>query len=70
MQSSLHQIWDSSLEYPFYPTIISVSLISLKYPLMFVKDRSAKNIFLIGIPASLATAFGSIYMICAVGVYV
>ncbi|TQS37942.1 hypothetical protein Golomagni_01563 [Golovinomyces magnicellulatus] len=33
-------------------------------------DRSAVNIPLIGIPASLAAAFGFVYIFCAVGVYV
>ncbi|KAH8194670.1 hypothetical protein TruAng_011166 [Truncatella angustata] len=33
-------------------------------------DRSLINVPFIGIPASLALAFGTVYMFCAVGVYV
>ncbi|KAK0842606.1 hypothetical protein LTS02_016415 [Friedmanniomyces endolithicus] len=33
-------------------------------------DNTLKNLPLYGIPASLAFAFGAVYMICAVGVYV
>ncbi|KAL8683388.1 MAG: hypothetical protein Q9186_000650 [Xanthomendoza sp. 1 TL-2023] len=33
------------------------------------QDRSFKNLPLLGVPASLAFAFGAVYMICAVGVY-
>ncbi|OAL67437.1 DNA repair protein Rad1 [Trichophyton rubrum] len=37
---------------------------------IFALNRSALNIALLGVPASLAFGFGSVFMICAVGVYV
>lgn len=33
-------------------------------------DRSLVNVSLIGIPAGIVIGLGSVYMICAVGVYV
>lgn len=33
-------------------------------------DLSVKNLPVLAVPASLAFAFGAVYMICAVGVYV
>ncbi|KAJ5037214.1 uncharacterized protein L3040_007393 [Drepanopeziza brunnea f. sp. 'multigermtubi'] len=78
MESSLHKVWESAAGNPFAPTIdkenhftVGFSLLSLGLLLCgyFGLNRSVLNIPLVGIPASLAIAFGAVYMICAVGVY-
>ncbi|KAH6664070.1 hypothetical protein B0J14DRAFT_661657 [Halenospora varia] len=79
MESSLHQVWESASGNPFSPTIgkgshflVGFSLLTIGLLLsgLFGLNRSVVNIGVIGIPASLAIAFGAVYMICAVGVYV
>ncbi|KAG4422471.1 hypothetical protein DL98DRAFT_429301 [Cadophora sp. DSE1049] len=79
MESSLHQVWESAAGNPFVPTIgkdsqflVGFTLLSLGLLLTgyFGLNRSVLNIPLVGIPASLSIAFGAVYMICAVGVYV
>ncbi|KAH8597619.1 hypothetical protein B0O99DRAFT_508080 [Bisporella sp. PMI_857] len=79
MDSSLHQVWESAIGNPFEPTIgknsqFSVGLLLLIAGVLlsglFGLNRSLVSIPLIGVPASLALAFGAVYMICAVGVYV
>ncbi|KAL3425054.1 DNA repair protein [Phlyctema vagabunda] len=79
MESSLHQVWESAVGNPFTPTIgkdnqffVGFSLLALGILLtgLFGLNRSFINIGLIGVPASAAIAFGAVYMICAVGVYV
>ncbi|KAE8448499.1 hypothetical protein EG329_009380 [Mollisiaceae sp. DMI_Dod_QoI] len=79
MESSLHQVWESASGNPFEPTIgkgnqffVGFTLLTAGLLLsgLFGLNRSLINIPLIGIPASLTIAFGAVYMICAVGVYV
>jgi len=79
MESSLHQVWESAVGNPFVPTVGKGSQFFLGFTLLtiglllsglFGLNRSIINIPVIGIPASLAIAFGAVYMICAVGVYV
>ncbi|KAI0998590.1 hypothetical protein K3495_g9607 [Podosphaera aphanis] len=79
MESSLHQVWQNAVGNPFTPTIgkdsqffVGFFLLVVGFLLtgLFSLNRSTLNIFLIGVPASLALAYGSVYMICAVGVYV
>ncbi|KAH8679786.1 hypothetical protein BGZ60DRAFT_369681 [Tricladium varicosporioides] len=79
MESTLHQVWESASGNPFTPTIgkgshflVGFSLLTIGLLLsgLFGLNRSVVNIGAIGIPASLAIAFGAVYMICAVGVYV
>ncbi|KAI9047487.1 hypothetical protein LZ554_008206 [Drepanopeziza brunnea f. sp. 'monogermtubi'] len=74
MESSLHKVWESAAGNPFVPTIdkenqftVGFSLLSLGLLLSgyFGLNRSFLNIPLVGIPASLAIAFGAVYMICA-----
>ncbi|KAE9368466.1 hypothetical protein N431DRAFT_470170 [Stipitochalara longipes BDJ] len=79
MESSLHQVWESAVGNPFVPTVGKGSQFFLGFTLLtiglllsglFGLNRSIINIGALGIPASLAIAFGAVYMICAVGVYV
>ncbi|PMD21009.1 hypothetical protein NA56DRAFT_704253 [Hyaloscypha hepaticicola] len=79
MESSLHQVWESAVGDAFVPTVGKGSQFLLGFTLLtvglllsglFGLNRSIINIGAIGLPASLAIAFGAIYMICAVGVYV
>lgn len=79
MESSLHQVWESAVGNPFVPLIgkdsqftlgISLLIAGILLSGLFGLNRSLLNIPLIGVPASLAIAFGAVYMICAVGVYV
>lgn len=79
MESKLHQVWESAAGNPFYPLIgknnqllmgLALLITGLLLTGFFGLNRSAVNISLIGIPASLAAAFGSVYMFCAAGIYV
>lgn len=79
MESSLHQVWESAVGNPFVPLIgkdsqftlgISLLIAGILLSGLFGLNRTLLNIPLIGVPASLAIAFGAVYMICAVGVYV
>ncbi|CAG8980796.1 hypothetical protein HYALB_00003721 [Hymenoscyphus albidus] len=79
MDTSLHHVWESASGNPFIPTVskdshfvVGFSLLTIGLLLsgLFGLNRSVVNIPLIGIPASLSIAFGAVYMICAVGVYV
>ncbi|TVY39170.1 DNA damage checkpoint control protein [Lachnellula occidentalis] len=78
MESSLHQVWESAVGSPFVPTVgkgsqffLGFTLLTIGFLLtgLFGLNRSVVNIPIIGIPASAAFAFGAVYMICAVGVY-
>lgn len=78
MDSTLAQQWDAPGS-PFLPTVgkgtqflVGFTLLFLGLALTggFTLNRSLINIPLIGLPASLALAFGTVYMFCAVGVYV
>ncbi|KAM5431976.1 hypothetical protein McanCB56680_001660 [Microsporum canis] len=76
---SLEEVWRSAAGSPFYPTVSTNSQLLPAIVLLlagfvltgiFALNRSALNIAILGVPASLAFGFGSVFMICAVGVYV
>ncbi|KAM5384469.1 hypothetical protein ACJZ2D_001505 [Fusarium nematophilum] len=79
MDSSLHEVWQAAAGSPFFPTVNKGSqfwvaffllLLGLSLTGVFALNRSLVNVPVLGIPASLAIAFGVVYMFCAVGVYV
>ncbi|KAK0731521.1 hypothetical protein B0H67DRAFT_639904 [Lasiosphaeris hirsuta] len=79
MDSSLHEVWQAASGRPFVPTIgkdsqffvaFTLLLIGLLLSGAFALNRSFASIPVLGVPASLAIAFGVVYMFCAVGVYV
>ncbi|OIW26149.1 hypothetical protein CONLIGDRAFT_684676 [Coniochaeta ligniaria NRRL 30616] len=79
MDSSLHEVWQAASGSPFIPTIGKGSQFFLGFLLLviglalsglFALNRSVVNVPVLGIPASLAVAFGVVYMFCGVGVYV
>ncbi|KAH8682443.1 hypothetical protein BX600DRAFT_44625 [Xylariales sp. PMI_506] len=78
MDSTLIQQWDAPGT-PFLPAIgkgtqffVGFNLLLIGFALTgaFTLNRSLLNLPLLGLPASLALAFGTVYMFCAVGVYV
>ncbi|KAJ2905709.1 hypothetical protein MKZ38_004576 [Zalerion maritima] len=79
MDSSVVDVWNAAAANPFVPTVGKDSqftvgfllvLIGISLGAIFTLGRSLLNVPLLGIPASLALAFGAVYMFCAVGVYV
>ncbi|RFU26648.1 hypothetical protein B7463_g9710, partial [Scytalidium lignicola] len=79
MDSSLYQVWESASGNSFRPTIgkdsqffvgLSLLIVGILLTGFFGLNRTVINVPLVGIPASLALAFGAVYMFCAVGVYV
>lgn len=79
MDSSLHEIWQTASGSPFLPTVGKGSQFLVAFVLLllglsltgaFALNRSLVNLPIFGVPASLAIAFGTVYMFCAVGVYV
>jgi len=79
MDSSLHEVWQAAAGSPFVPTVgkdsqflVAIVLLVLALGLggAFTLNRSVANLPLLAVPASLALAFGVVYMFCAVGVYV
>ncbi|KAB5578486.1 hypothetical protein GE09DRAFT_1280844 [Coniochaeta sp. 2T2.1] len=79
MDSKLQEVWQAASGSPFLPTIgkgtqffVAFVLLAIGLALsgLFALNRSVVNVPLLGIPASLAVAFGVVYMFCAVGVYV
>ncbi|KAI1774738.1 hypothetical protein F4818DRAFT_442224 [Hypoxylon cercidicola] len=79
MDSSLHEIWQTGAGSPFLPTVgkgsqflvgFALLLFGLSLTGAFALNRSLVNLPIYGVPASLAIAFGTVYMFCAVGVYV
>jgi len=79
MESSLHSVWESAAGNPYAPTVgkgsqffvgITLLVIGILLSGLFGLNRTLLNVPLIGIPASAALAFGAVFMICAVGVYV
>ncbi|KAI0144554.1 hypothetical protein GGR57DRAFT_507424 [Xylariaceae sp. FL1272] len=75
--SALLELWDKAT--PFEPAVAKENQFIVAFLLLvigaaltgaFAFNRTFVNIFLIGIPASTAIAFGTVYMFCAVGVYV
>ncbi|KAG6041103.1 hypothetical protein E4U41_005973 [Claviceps citrina] len=79
MDSSLHEVWLAAQGSPFLPTVGKNSQFLVAFLLIligvfitgvFALNRSLVNLTALGIPASLAFGFGTVYMFCAVGVYV
>ncbi|KAL6892666.1 hypothetical protein HDV57DRAFT_192331 [Trichoderma longibrachiatum] len=79
MDSSLHQVWQAAAGSPFVPAIAKESQFTVAFLLLslgiaitgvFALNRSLVSVVALGVPASLAIAFGTVYMFCAVGVYV
>ncbi|KAG5657507.1 hypothetical protein KAF25_006071 [Fusarium avenaceum] len=79
MDSSLHEVWQAAAGSPFLPAVnkgsqfwVGFLLTLLGFCLLgvFALNRSLVNVPVLGIPASLALAFGVVYMFCAVGVYI
>ncbi|KAI1396654.1 hypothetical protein F4819DRAFT_491319 [Hypoxylon fuscum] len=79
MDSSLQEIWQTAPGSPFLPTVGKSSQFLVGFTLLlfglgltgaFALNRSLVNLPIYGLPASLAVAFGTVYMFCAVGVYV
>ncbi|PTB54979.1 hypothetical protein M431DRAFT_5581 [Trichoderma harzianum CBS 226.95] len=79
MDSSLYQVWQSAAGSPFLPVIAKESQFTVAFALLslglaftgiFALNHSLVSVVALGVPASLAIAFGTVYMFCAVGVYV
>ncbi|QUC17356.1 uncharacterized protein UV8b_01597 [Ustilaginoidea virens] len=79
MDSSLHEVWQAAAGSPFLPVVgkhsqfvvgFLLMLLGLSITGVFALNRSLVHLTTLGIPASLAFAFGVIYMFCAVGVYI
>ncbi|KAG6119606.1 hypothetical protein E4U13_007487 [Claviceps humidiphila] len=79
MDSSLHEVWRAAEGSPFLPAIGKNSQFLVAFFLVllgvfitgvFALNRSLISLTTLGIPASLAFAFGTVYMFCAVGVYI
>lgn len=79
MDTSLKELWSTAPGSPFIPAIgkgtqffvaFWLLLIGIAFTGSFALNRSLLNIPLLGVPASLALAYGTVYMFCAVGVYV
>ncbi|KAL3476375.1 repair protein Rad1/Rec1/Rad17-domain-containing protein [Aspergillus californicus] len=75
---SLNQVWEAASASPYTPLVSKDSQFAVGFTLLllalvltglFGLNRSFLNIASIGVPASLAFGFGSVFMICAVGVY-
>ncbi|KAI5359574.1 Putative oligosaccharyltransferase complex subunit [Septoria linicola] len=72
-------LWDAAANSPFIPNVgkdaqflVGFVLLSIGFVLtaLFGLNLSVKNLPVLAVPASFAFAFGAVYMICAVGVYV
>ncbi|KAI1740328.1 hypothetical protein F4680DRAFT_448084 [Xylaria scruposa] len=80
MDSSLHELWHTTASgSPFQPAVGKGSQFFVGFVLLliglaltggFAFNRSLVNLPVYGVPAGLAVAFGTVYMFCAVGVYV
>ncbi|KAH6672640.1 hypothetical protein F5X68DRAFT_235727 [Plectosphaerella plurivora] len=79
MDSSLPELWQTAGDSVFLPAVgkdlqfyvaFFLLLLGLSLTGVFALNRSILNIPLLGVPASAAIAFGTVYMFCAVGVYV
>ncbi|PSR78400.1 hypothetical protein BD289DRAFT_376760 [Coniella lustricola] len=79
MDSSLVDVWATAAGHPFLPTVGKNTQLLVAFTLLllgvflfgiFALNRSLANVSVIGLPASLAIAYGTVYMFCAVGVYV
>ncbi|KAK1690236.1 DNA repair exonuclease rad1 [Colletotrichum godetiae] len=78
MDSSLLEVWQAAASTPFQPAVAKDSQFFIAFLLLligvaitgfFALNRSFINIPTLGVPASAAIAFGTVYMFCAVGVY-
>jgi hypothetical protein len=76
---SLNEIWEAAAGSPFTPAVSKDYQLTLGFALLltgvvltilFGLNRSFISLPLYAIPASLAFAFGAVYTICGVGVYV
>ncbi|KAG5980638.1 hypothetical protein E4U55_003821 [Claviceps digitariae] len=74
MDSSLHEVWQAAEGSPFLPTIGKNSqflvafllvLLGVLITSVFALNRSLISLTTLGIPASLAFGFGTVYMFCA-----
>ncbi|KAJ0303474.1 hypothetical protein COL5a_008788 [Colletotrichum fioriniae] len=79
MDSSLLEVWQAAASTPFQPAVAKDSQFFIAFLLLligvaitgfFALNRSFINVPALGVPASAAIAFGTVYMFCAVGVYV
>ncbi|KAK2014951.1 hypothetical protein LZ32DRAFT_527623 [Colletotrichum eremochloae] len=79
MDSKLLEVWQAAASTPFNPAVgkdtqflvaFLLLLIGVGTTVVFALNRSIVNVLLLGIPASATIAFGTVYMFCAVGVYV
>ncbi|KAF2868599.1 hypothetical protein BDV95DRAFT_609520 [Massariosphaeria phaeospora] len=79
MSSPLLDVWEAAAASPYHPAVgkdaqftlgFVLLLISLVLVTVFSLNRSFVNLPLLGVPGSLAFGFGSVFMICAAGVYV
>ncbi|KAG5989091.1 hypothetical protein E4U52_005923 [Claviceps spartinae] len=75
MDSSLHEVWRAAEGSPFLPAIGKNSQFLVAFFLVllgvfitgvFALNRSLISLTTLGIPASLAFAFGTVYMFCAI----
>ncbi|KAK7545025.1 uncharacterized protein J3D65DRAFT_664229 [Phyllosticta citribraziliensis] len=75
----LLDVWEAAKAQPYHPGVAKNSQFLVGFLLLltaffltgfFGLNRSVVTLPVIGVPASLAFGFGSVYMICAVGVYV
>ncbi|KAJ5899002.1 DNA repair protein Rad1 [Penicillium taxi] len=67
---SLNQVWEAASASPFQPLISKDSQFPIGFTLLLAAGRSFLSLASLGVPASLLFGFGSVLMICAVGVYV
>ncbi|KAJ5809888.1 uncharacterized protein N7503_002106 [Penicillium pulvis] len=76
---SLNEVWEAASATPFHPIVSKDSQFAIGFNLLCVAviasglfglKRSFLSLFTLGVPAALATGFGAVLMICAVGVYV
>ncbi|KAL2198917.1 DNA repair exonuclease-like protein [Corynascus similis CBS 632.67] len=74
MDSSLHEAWQAAAGSPFVPTVGKDSQFLVAFVLLltglslggaFTLNRSVLNLPLLAVPASLALAFGVVYMFCS-----
>jgi len=79
MDPSVLELWQTASGAPFLPTVGKGSQFTVGFLLLviglgltgaFTLNRSLVNIPVLGLPASACLAFGTVYMFCAVGVYV
>ncbi|KAJ1327643.1 Oligosaccharyltransferase subunit 5 [Microdochium nivale] len=79
MDPSVLELWQTASGSAFIPAVGKGSQFSVGFLLVvialaltgaFTLSRSLLNVPLLGIPASACLAFGTVYMFCAVGVYV